>query len=1270
MDNATISNFGANNMPRFDQSEVKSVDREDESTLNQTMTVTYKNPIYIKDNGTDVPFVAFSAWANSSDKRDYDAIIFTLTDAENPDKHVSIMFGFWYVDGGVTYSTMYAKGTGQKWKGYHALNSGDKYFNADLGVRQGTMIEQPFLNSMGVTVWLYYDAASRSFYCDKYWSSYNSRNMTFSYDGSDKVICIRDLTDVTSENNDGVAFDEDIDSAYLSITTVRGINNYTDEFGDKINTHVYQNAFRGGSGSGHTLSDNGAIFGLREINEVSLNFNNLNAIKSTGKTVYVASDFESESKVTVPALDSYNAIMGKKAATEYTADLYVRAKDASGNIFTMQGLNSDKWASGCYFKAPTTGEYTIEYSTVSDFTSTVASSKCTVKAFAPDMDNLIKPANASEYFEGNNYSATFGEFSTGNSDKQNGLILSVFNENKALYKKDIDITDITKEDVLVEFMPLQNTYEYRQVHFRFSDKSNPDNYFTVDFEYNGDSTYRNLTMVYAAGNNQEKYGLKYIRSNNEYDNGTIAQNLIGVTQSGDAYTTIGIYYDREENCVYVSPTYDFTRGTIGKAKLRDFDSDEIRTGRDGATAHPEEPFWNGFTGNTVTMEVWVTGVGEDAYCNIGILNVAGERLSQKLSATPVTKAVVGYEYKIPVPKYFNNDKNAYEDFASSKYTLIKAENESGDEVTVTDGSFTPDAAGEYTVIYAVREGENSYCYELPVTVMSVSEAEPIVFDTAQSNVSDGMSVYLGNTLIGNVTASSDIILLNDKTLDVVTTLYKDSTPIKTFNAGETVEIDCNELGNYKLVYKTSDYVGRTAEKEVAFTVTRTCVMFKDAQAENTEFDITDGIIDVSENDIVVEDIYTDGETETKTPSTEFASFNVAVKIKFNDGEYENYTAQYNLSRVGVFTIKYEITYTLTAGGDTLTAEKIRTVNAFDNGMPEFDKNVEITGAKVNEDKTVGAVWIKALTGAEIGVAAPKAYDTVGGVKGELSGVTASFTNANGEVRDITDLFVSGIYTFMASEKGTYYVVFKVSDGTWETTLNYVFEVKDLWLTVDISEDTEAVDVGIEYVLPKPTIKDYNGNTVDGGTITVTAYYTDTQYEKVADYKWTPASKGDVKIIYTVEKDGEIATTERIVNVLDRIVPVITFDREPAMTGNVGETYVLPNVTITDNADSGLAYKVYLKFGEEITELDDISFIPEKEGTYTLIIECTDTSGNKATKEVMVQVSEAPAVGNETPKKGCKGCGSQLSAASVGIIAALLIAGVGVLMIFNRKKKEY
>ena len=127
-----------------------------DATHNQTTTITYKNPIYIGDNSDEVPFFTYSVVKQDANgKRDFDAMIVTLTDTEDVTNQVSVLIGFWNQTNSSLYSTVYAKGSNQSFYGYH-YGSNHKTEAAAPG-GQGTLTDGVIENYPD-SVWeLYYD---------------------------------------------------------------------------------------------------------------------------------------------------------------------------------------------------------------------------------------------------------------------------------------------------------------------------------------------------------------------------------------------------------------------------------------------------------------------------------------------------------------------------------------------------------------------------------------------------------------------------------------------------------------------------------------------------------------------------------------------------------------------------------------------------------------------------------------------------------------------------------------------------------------------------------------------------------------------------------------------------------------------------------------------------------------------------------------------------------------------------------------------------------
>ena len=211
---ATFSTFGGKNnivVTQEDNTLVTAATKVEDETHNQTTTITYNNPIYIGDNSDEVPFFSYSVYGQDSSKRDFDALIVTLTDAEDETNQVSVLVGFWCpTNVGGDYSLVYAKGTGQSYKGYH-YTSASKAMAAP--VEQGTMLYKKAEASVQDTWSLYYDNETKRVLVDGGWASYADRNGSYQNDSGATLTTVRDLTDTTTSGADSVAYTAGMETA-------------------------------------------------------------------------------------------------------------------------------------------------------------------------------------------------------------------------------------------------------------------------------------------------------------------------------------------------------------------------------------------------------------------------------------------------------------------------------------------------------------------------------------------------------------------------------------------------------------------------------------------------------------------------------------------------------------------------------------------------------------------------------------------------------------------------------------------------------------------------------------------------------------------------------------------------------------------------------------------------------------------------------------------------------------------------------------------------
>lgn len=1210
-------------------------------THNQTTTITYKNPIYIGDNSDEVPFFTYS-WMdrdNDTSKRDFDALIVTLTDTEDATNQVSVLIGAWCNAEGWqnTSSSVYAKGSGQTYLGYHYASATSKSFGAP--VNQGTMTDGAIDKYPGTEWEIYYDNDSKQVLINYGWPNYSSRGGVVTNEKGKQLTIVRDLTDTATSGADSIAYTAGMETAYLSVTTVRGWFAYND-----IGTStIYSSAFRSGSSSAHTLSDKGAQYMIRSID--GLNFGLTDGTMADSEPLYFAESFSGSGAAEIPALNRYTVLGGIEEDKAYTEGLYITVKNQDAESVTVQGLSDGKWTEGCGF-AGENGTYTVNYYADSADETLVASVTVTLNRLAFDTAEEI---TAPDVFKGDGSTFGWEIFRVGNTPLYSGVTVSTAAAGSVTYKKDIDISDNTANDVLLEFIAIPNevgVHDFTSITFKFIDKNNPTNFLTVILA-GGSSA--NLGGLRAGGSNQDLYGLKYIRKNNEYDPsyGTgISQNLAGQGNGSIPYSTISFYYDKKENALYVSPAYDYTNSAAIKQLVRDFDDTTLITNKEGDTVSQEA--WNGFIGNSVTLEITVNTVAEGKTAKYGVLTVDGERLTKRLDTEFLFDGIVGYEYALPTPTYVSGLTGAETNF-SSVASGVRVLYE-GEEVDVLGGVFTPKKAGEYTVQYAVEEGGTTYMAEFALTVFAQDQAPAVEFDIT-GGLDEGDVIYLGGGIQGSVSAATSLHH-DGSACDVTVQIFKGEALLQTFENGE-FSYDFDAVGDYTLVFTAVDKVGRQSVREIPFAVSRTSIEIADPDDEQTLLDRSDKIV-FSASDVKVSDVRIENGATIATPQKDFASLDVSISYSYKDGAFSEWTQDSDMSALGDYKIKYTVSYTLESGGETYGSEYVRTVKVVDNTAPALDEaktpegNVQADASQ----STDSALYYKALTDEEISVSQLGATDARGDRPFDLSGeVEVKLTDADGDVTDA--VFAEGKFTFTPNKAGTYYVTFTVSDGVLEDTLVYVFEVKNVWLNASFESDTLADAVfGTAYELPVPVLTDFNGGAVTDAQITVEIIPESGTPFTVENYTFTPDQTGTFTVRYTIVSNDESAVKEFALTVKDTTAPVIVFDGEVPKTAEAGDTVVLPAVKITDDRDGVLGYRIWLEFEGERTELFDLSFRAEKVGTYKIIVETSDTAGNPAEISAEITVTERSESGG-----GCSGtlfAGAGMAGAAVAMAAALLL----------------
>ena len=464
---AAFSLYEKNNNILVRQKDDTPVTKVEDETHNQTTTITYKNPIYIGDNSDEVPFFTYSVVKQDEDgKRDFDALIVTLTDAEDATNQVSVLIGFWNQTDSSAYSTVYAKGSNQSFYGYHYYSDHVTKAASAASGGQGTVTDGVIENYPD-SVWeLYYDNDTKKVHMNFGMPQYShaDRDGVFTNGAGKKLTTVRDLTDNTTEGlTTETPYTKGMETAYLSVTTVRGWFSYN---GIGM-SNIYSGPFRGGSPSAHTLSDTGAQYMIRSID--GLNFGLTSGTMADSETVYFANSFSGSGAAEIPVLNRYTVLGGIAEDKTYTEGTYITVENESSEPVEVQGLSGGKWAEGCGF-AGGNGTYTVKY--FSDAEKQTLVESITVTLYRPAFDTAEEIV-APNVFEGDGSTFGWEIFRVGSTPLYSGATVSTAAAGSVTYTKDINISNNTKDDVLLEFIAIPNevgVFDFTSITFKFIDR--------------------------------------------------------------------------------------------------------------------------------------------------------------------------------------------------------------------------------------------------------------------------------------------------------------------------------------------------------------------------------------------------------------------------------------------------------------------------------------------------------------------------------------------------------------------------------------------------------------------------------------------------------------------------------------------------------------------------------------------------------------------------------------------------------------------------------
>ncbi len=416
-----------------------------------------------------------------------------------------------------------------------------------------------------------------------------------------------------------------------------------------------------------------------------------------------------------------------------------------------------------------------------------------------------------------------------------GVVVTM-NDSGAYVTCDVDLTDNTKNDNLIDLMAVAKTLgtvDCTGFYVTLTDKLNPSNYVTIRI-HQGSGNATNGSFVKAKASNQVAYtgwykmpdwnaGAPYPYTNqletamaNNFG-GFMTNHSFGTAALGKDFENcqIQLRWDTEEKALYASNDLEFVSTPDQNEKLVvDFDDPDCFTS-----------LWTGFTDNS-QVELKISPLGVSGSARFKIFQIDGKKLdtetvldSQGPALTldmdgmnAVPDAATGKPYQ--VLKLVATDDLAEENMVHTTIAVTY----NGEPVPVTDGSFTPTADGVYTVTYTavdsygnesvltnqVRARSNISTVSASLTGQWQQSAEygfPIILPTYQGAGGTGRYYYSAQAEHNGVTQ------------DITGGSF---TP--------------KEEGRYIITLKVTDYIGQTDALTYTYDVTYQPTFVVDEQA--------------------------------------------------------------------------------------------------------------------------------------------------------------------------------------------------------------------------------------------------------------------------------------------------------------------------------------------------------------------------------------------------------------------------------------------------------
>lgn len=755
------------------------------------------------------------------------------------------------------------------------------------------------------------------------------------------------------------------------------------------------------------------------------------------------------------------------------------------------------------------------------------------------------------------------------------------------------------------------TAELRKYSLRFTDNASGEA-FAIEIT-NGSTAYCNVETE------GDRAGVVYYKDNKAYGY-TAKYNEEGIYTFFDNSGSVSVKFDPASKTVSV-------RGDGESYKtVWDFG----KKYNDGKVFAHELSAFNDYSVEVVFDEIKSAGKGELIIYSFGGFAFDGREISDtlKLNASIVVKAITGEKYTVPAA--------SVEDIIEGKIDAdvkLNVYNENGELVNDGKYEFVPQKAGKYYAYYSYtngREEASEYC------LIEAIDREDVEFDFEYSATTDfpaetgiHSKVFVPSAKVNCSLAVSEIAT------EASVAIYKNGEEDKTFSSRGGAYYSFDEEGDYKIVY-SAPALGDFVKEEITIKASGKAEgIVADEIASIVEYGT---VLNLAPTKIYVGGKELTAESIIKYPSGKTANANGAVMDEL--GEYILEESWNGGSRSVSFTVN--ATYSSLFSGTNAAFGELGYNNSYVGQTLEVSETPLIYNKLINladnvfddslEDRSQNVPLV------ELAIQPSKA-----GQK-DMTGLFIEFVDAHDSSN-----FISIRVKYQDYDKNKNRIRTKATGQTW---VGYYYSYKDSGMEV---HDAQSHDDG-GFIGNGTFLQSLNGMIYDDSIIRFYFDYNDCAlYSKpdhsnaedgsvtpwlVRDYDTTDATLSAGQNPWRGFTNGEvymriyaagISGTARISLLSvdgDKLDDKYVEDTEaPAITvelpdGNVpyacvNKPYKVFPFEAKDSYTGVNCLEPEVYFGEMKMDITDGSFVPEAEGTYTIIYKARDYYGNESVKTVEV-----------------------------------------------------